>query len=310
MEDFNSAVNDLQSIMDGGGESQGIETAQPAQPVNPADIYELEYNGQKIPLPLNYNFKLKENGQTQEVPLKNLFNSFRQNAQLQRINTDYKSKFEWVDKEVGGWDKLQEYHQKWHALQSWSEQNPQEFERLWSLYQSKDALTQSEVTPDATQILNNPVVQSLQKEIQAMKEELGGYRQMREEQERAKDIEIVNKEKSEIEKQYGIKLDEPDEDGLSLYSKVLKHGIDRGYPDLTSAFLTFPGMMDRLRATVSTTARNEAVKAIKQDNAAGIMSRTTTRQTNGQGQAVDVSRLSKSERHHLAAQELEELLGR
>lgn len=286
-----------QGEQDGTQETEGQEEA--------VEYFELPYNGNNIRLPMNHEIPIPNEGGIQNVQLSTLLNKYRLASHLENKQKEWKEKmttFEQEQAEFGNWKEL---HNKYGAIQKWSEEEPDQWQALWDLYQNKDIHLAGDQQ-------NNALLQ----EINNLRNELGGLKEFqqsvmseREEAEVNSQVDSVNSEIASFKEEFShINLDETDLDGISLRGNILKFGAEGNYPNFRAAALDykFPDgtpLLTKLIDTVKREGRNEAVKAVKQDNRNGILSRSSTPNL-GQGQNVDVRRLSSDDRDDMALNEL------
>lgn len=310
--DTQAALAELQ----GAGEEESQAT-EPQQAETEVEYYDLPYNGQTIKLPLNHEIPLYHNGATQNIPLSKLFNGYRNSAHLEAKQKEFKEKITTMEPE---YEEFQKYKDKLYGLQKWSEENPNDFQALWDLYENRQAhLLSGQANPETapTQLPpDHPLIKQvaeLSEKFKSTEEKLSQYEQREQEALDQAQVDEVHQEIEEFSKEFpGVKLDELDPEGISLKSRIIQFGAENSYPNFRAAALSFQyadgtSLLNRLVETVKSEGRNEAVKAVKQDNANGILSRSST--PAGQGKTVDVRRLSDDDRRDLALEEFSGLLG-
>lgn len=284
------------------------ETSPNAQPNGQSveDMLEFDLGEQKFKVPYSYELPIKHNGTIVKTPLEKLINTFRQNQHFEDKNIKFRQEreaFEKQRKELGDIDSLR---QKYGAIQDWSEKNPEQWERLWQAYQDRDRLLNPGNNAD------NPLLS----ELEALKRELGPLKEFHKEYMTRAEQEQNEKVTAEVEKEiedfnskygkkYGINLGEKDDEGLTLTARIVKHGIDKGYPDFTSSALTY--LAPRLLTTVEHSGRVEAANSIKNDRKNGILSRSDT-PIGGEKFKLDPTKMSESERDRAAHAELAQLI--
>jgi len=264
--------------------------AQPTQTAEQKAIEMFEMGDQKYPA--NAEIKIVHNGQILKVPASKVLNTYRQFEHLQnKWANEYKPKIESFEKLRPEYEQAKAFKDKYGQIQEWSEKNPKDWETLWNLYQNKDkVLLESKVAPqqqsafEAAQVgnTNNPNLKPLIDELTQIKAELSQYKTAKEQWEakqqeiRAqKDTEFVMGEVDSFKKEYPeIDLEEVDPDGVKLWAKIMKFGIDNKLPDFETSAMKF--LKPRLIDTWSSRARNEAVKGLKADNRQGIVKRSAT----------------------------------
>src|SRR5437899_2639482 len=128
-------------------------TTQTAPPSTQAKIEELEYllGGKSFKLPSNAEFRLKHNGQYMQAPLEKMANAFRQSTHFEDKGKELRTLREQLEKDRGEVGKYNELRQKYEAIQSWSEANPKDWERLWMLFQNKERALLDGTVPRETQ---------------------------------------------------------------------------------------------------------------------------------------------------------------
>jgi hypothetical protein len=295
---------DLAKVTDAETPETAPTTPEVASEANAAPVEMFELGDQKFPSTLEA--KIAHGGEILKVPLSKMANTYRQFQHLQdKWTKEYKPKIEDYEKNLPEYQAAKQFKDKYGQLQEWSEKNPKEWETLWNLYQNKDKhLLESKIQPpiENAQLGNNPNFKPFVDEITALKNQLNdlvGFKQAFENKEKeAKlqaDTEYVKGEVETFKKEYPeINLEERDPDGVTLWAKIMKFGIDKNLPDFESAAMKF--LKPRLIDTWSSRARNETVKGIKTDNRQGIVKRSATPIT-GQGAAptIDPKKMSYAE---------------
>jgi len=283
------------------------ETPTPQTPPPTVEELEIALGGKPFKLPLNAEIPVKHNGQILKTPLEKLLNSYRQSTHLEDRIKEYKTLKEEAEKLRGDVNVFEEQRKKYGAIQDWSEQNPQDWERLYELFQNKDrALLEN-------QVQGQPNIEPLLGEISRLKQELEGIRSWKSDLEKQQEEELIEKDtervKSEIDdfkKNWPeIDLEERNLEGVSLKGLIMQHGIKRGLGEFKLAALDFLG--PRLLDLAQQRGRNEAVKGIQKETQQGIVARSSTPQGQSTSE-VDPSKLSKSDRTSAAKAELQRLL--
>lgn len=261
-------------------------------------------DGKTMKLPMDLEIALKQDGQMANVPLEKMLNSFRQAQHLQNKQKEYQTKLQSYEERAKQFDQ---YEGKYGAIQKWSEENPEAFEKLWQMFEAKDQiLTQN---PDQF----NPAIL----EINALKQKLSSIEPIISEFQKQRDLEATQKDVALIETQIGefkkdfpnMDLSEKDLDGIDLESRIIQHGIENGYKDFLSAAFTYPGLRQRLMDSVRANVKAETAKQIKTDTKNGILARSaapTAVKSNG---PLNVKRMSEDDRTAAALQEFERLMG-
>lgn len=250
------------------------------------EYYEL-MNGSK--LPGNTEFKLTHGGKILNVPVSKLANTYRQAEHMNDKWTQFKKQQEEFQSKYADADKHKEFYNKYGQLQTWSEQNPQEWERLWNLYQNKDQhLLRSNVSPQEAQALQSqnpgmniePLLNAFSQFKQQTEEKMSKYDQYvqnmeRQEAERvqAEDMEFIKNQVYGVQTEFPeINLDEKDPDGIALWAKIMQWGLENNYTDFDASARVF--LKDRITDVISTRARAEAMKGFKSDKQAGIVQKS------------------------------------
>lgn len=307
--DTQAALAELQ----GEGTEEVQQTEAPQQAETEVEYYDLPYNGQTIKLPLNHEIPLFHNGATQNVPFGKLLNGYRNAAHLEAKQKEFKEKLSQMEP---AYEEYNKYKDSLLALQKWSQEKPDEFEAIWDMYQNRQQHLLSGGQPSQEGIAQLPPDHPIVRKLAEVTEKLNQYDERFAQQERLaaeqEEQEIVGQIEQEIasfkEEFKHIDLDSADMEGISLRGRIMQFGAEKGYPDFRSAALSykFPDgtpLLARLMDTAKTQGRNEAVKAVKQDNMNGILSRSRT-PNQGQGTGLDVKRLDDSTRYDLALEEL------
>ncbi|GAG03493.1 unnamed protein product, partial [marine sediment metagenome] len=111
--------------------------------------------------------------------------------------------------------------------------------------------------------------------------------------------------KEQYSEKYGINLEEPDAEGVSLTARILQHGIKTGnnqsFTEAAKAYL-----FDRTLEIANVNGRTAAAQAVQADHKAGIVGRsaTPTGETN-----FDPTRMTEDKVDEMAAAELHRMLG-
>lgn len=276
------------------------ETAAPAEgqaPQTPQEFFEL--NGNKFPS--NTEFRITHGGKILNVPYSKLANTYRQAEHLNDKFSQFKKQQEEWQTKYADAEKWKGFYDKYGQLQSWSEQNPQEWERLWNLYQNKDQhllkAGMAPQDPNAPQTGQNfdPLLNAFAEFKKATEEKLSKYdqyvqqmEQQQAEQQQTADMDFIKNQVWEFQKSYQeINLDEKDPDGLPLWAKVMQWGVENSVPDFDLAAQAY--LKDRIADVISTRARTEAMRGLKGERQAGIIAKSNTpimnKGTQGQGAA-------------------------
>lgn len=308
--DHEAALAELQQA-----ETAGEEGQEQAQEEDNTEYYELPYNGETYKFPMNHEIPIYHNGQTQNVPFSKVINSYRNSAHLEQKQKELKDQLNQIKPE---YDEFQNYKDKLYALQKWSEENPNDFDRLYQLYENKDQhLLANQGSEQAGLPPDHPLIKqvsTLSQSLNEMQEKLSKYEQMEQEQVEQSQVAEVEKEIEDFSKEFsGVSLDEADPEGITLREQILKFGAENGYPTFRSAAMDYrypdgTPLLSRLLDTAKHEGRNETVKAVKRDNESGILKRSST-PSQGQGTAFDVRKLDNETRDELALEELSKAWG-
>lgn len=265
-----------------------------------ANFFETMMDGKPLKLPYNLELPIKHNGELIKLPLEKLVQNYRQNEHLQSKHKEFQTKQQEFESKVGDWTKVEELKNKYGALQEWSEANPDQFERIWQLFQSKDkVLAGGEFNPLEHKI------QSLEKQLMEMGEITKGFKSHQEEQAAQKDIALIDGQISEFSKEFPyLDLSEKDLDGIPLSDRIIQYGIDKRHPDFFSAAMTYPGLRKRLVEGVRESVKTDEAKRIKSDFKNGIIARNTTPNQVKAADPLNVRRMSEKDRDAMALEEL------
>ena len=280
--------------------------------------------------PVNTEFNLTHGNQVKKVPYSTLINTYRQASHLEDKFKSFNKESEAFKAQQGEYQKLKEFHGKYGALQEWSEKNPQEFQTIWDLYQNKGKhllSAQAGLTPNQqlqqaqgqlqqgqAQGLNPEQLRPFVDKISALESQLGELTQFKSQfdqeqtrkQEQA-DVEFVRGEMKTFQTEFPeINLQEKDPDGVTLWAKIIRYGVDNKIPTFDAAAMSY--LKPRIIDTVSSRARNETVKGIKTAKASGEVARSSTPFNQGQTKTIDPKKVSWSEAGQLAKQQYAQLI--
>lgn len=301
--EYTNLINNPEGDNASPTEQPATPNAEPAaQPTKQEIInyFETMMDGKPMKLPYNLELPVKHNGQMMNVPLEKLANTYRQHEHLTSKHKEFQTQQEQFKSQVGEWEQVQAMKEKFGAIQDWSEKNPEQFEKLWQLYQSKDqVLAGQEFNPLV------PEIQTLKQQLESLKPEVDYYKSLREQEAAKKDIDFVENQIKEFTKEYpGLDLSEKDLDGIDLTSRIIQHGIANKHPDFLSAVFTFPGMRQRLADSVRESVKLEQAKQIKSDNKNGIVARAPTQANVKAVDPTNVKRMSPQDRDKEALEAL------
>lgn len=283
-------------------------TPQPTQQTpqqKAVEEFEVLVGGKPVKIPATTEFSFKHNGQLTKTPLEKLLNVFRQGTNFEEKGKELKALREAIEKDRGDVDTYKSMRDKFEALQTWSEQNPDQWERLHRLFQDREkALTEGQV--EGGNVFSQELA-SLRNELKDLRDWKSKYDQDQQEARVAADTEAVKKDIEKFQADFKeIDLSEKDVDGYSLKSRIMKFGIDNEIPNFRTAALEY--LHDRLADILVERGRTEAVKNVQKDTQQGILARSGQPFSSGQGTEVDPRKLSSSELKRLATQELEAML--
>ena len=235
-------------------------------------------------LPLDAVIALKEKGQIQKIPLSQVVNGFRMNAQSARKFEEANKVKGEFEKTKGEYQKLQENYkavERYKALQDWSEQlemkDPVGYKLLMDTIErvKTGAYSAPEGGGDISQ--TSALHQTIA-DLRGKIEELSGWKSQfetaNEQKKMEDDRKFVDNEITEIKTKFKeINLDELDEMGIRLSTKVENWGVEKGYQNFTDAFYGY--FRDKIAEILMQRGKNEAVGGIKRDNAKGIIARSS-----------------------------------
>lgn len=279
--------------------------AQPTEAPKSVEMFEVQ--GAKYPV--DTKFKLTHGGKVLDVPYSTLANTYRQWQHMQdKWTSEFKPKIDEFQKLKPEFEKYKGFYDKYGQLQTWSEQNPQDWEVLWNLYQNKDkhlleakagVLGQPQAQgPNLAPITEN--LSKIQQELESLRSFKTQFEQKQQQEAERKDTEAVMAEVAEFKKSYPeLNLDERDPDGVSLWGKVIQYGIENKLPTFKAAANLY--LEERLRDIWSTRSRTETVKSFQADNKAGVIKRSTT-PFRSEGAKPNINKLSYADLASMAKQ--------
>lgn len=286
---------------------QVTESTKTAIPSTQAKIEEMEYllGGKSYKLPSNTEFRLKHNGQYLQTPLDKMANAFRQSQHFEDKGKELRTAREQFEKDRGDLNTYQEMRKKYEAIQAWSEANPQDWEKLWGLFQNKERnlLSPNTANPaENTQLLDK--IAFLEKKLSGHEEFMSKFQQDHEENLISQEEKKVLGEIEEFKKGWPeLDLQEKNLDGIPLVSLIINHGINEGIRDFKLAAFSYLG--PRLQDLLVSRGRNEAVKSVKKDTQQGIVSRSSTPFPGKGSNEVDPRKMSQQDRVKAAKAEFE-----
>lgn len=260
-------------------------------------------------IPEAAEFSFKHNGQLARVPATKLVNNYRQTSHLEAKLKEMNDRYSAYEKEVGPldeWTKRRDELGKYEQLQKWSQENPDQWQRIWEGYER----AQNGLPPQATGEAG-PQFDHLHKVISGLKEEIGGLNTWKQEREAADLQTRTDNEVGKIEEEainfgktyekYGISLDEVNEDGISLKGQIIKFAVDNKIGSFDVAASAY--LRDTLIEKAAQYGRQESVKGLKGDASAGIIDRSGV-PPQGQVKPVDVRGMSEDQRKDAALAEM------
>ena len=269
MENMTDIANELEGLSQ--GQEQPTET--PTVEADKGPLYEFEFGGAQHKIPLSHELPVKHNGQMVKAPLEQILNAWRERehfADKYKSFNSERAEFESTKSKFGDPDQLAQLQN----LQKWSVENAEDFEAIWKLHEDrKNALNGGGD--------DNPlsaIVREQNEQLRGLMEFKKSFEETQAQKEEAEMIEQVNndiKEFSEtIGKKYGIDLNEVDEEGVKLETRILQHGIDKNIDDFNTAASSY--LLPRIAESATQLGRTETVKAVKSDKRAGIIGRSET----------------------------------
>lgn len=278
------------------------QTSTPPTPQEKVEMYELAGNK----YPGNAEFKLNHGGKILNVPISKALNTYRQWQHLQdKWNNDYKPKITEFESLRPQFDQYKQFYDKYGQLQTWSEQNPKDWETLWNLYQNKDQhLLSQQVSGQAgapaAQNPNahlDPLIQKisgLEQTIQKLQGVASQYETSQQQAREAKDVEHIKGEISTFKTEFPeINMDEPDPDGIALWAKIVQWGSSNGYREFEPAARVF--LKERIADAHQQRARAEVMKTQKNDHSQGVIKRSATPFQGQETKPLDVRKMSYSQ---------------
>lgn len=307
-------VKEFESLLEQGESPEG-EAQAPGAPTPEEILY--FHGGKEGRLPLQAEIALKEDGKMARAPLNTILNHYRQRADLDKKSVELrKSRDEW-EAERGDIDTFRTNRDRYGAIQKWSEENPEEFQHIWDLYENRSKhLLQRDVGQPAAEGEAAPVglppavidkIANLEKTIENLQGFQDEFKQDQEKQKDERAYHEVGQEMDEFKKEFPeLNLDEQDGEGVPLAKKILVHGVQKQIPEFRLAAFSYLG--PKVTDALVQRGRNEAVKNVRQETQQGIVSRSTTPPVDGQRAEVDTKK-TWSDLHRDAKDELKQILG-
>jgi hypothetical protein len=261
---------------------------QAQQPAAPQSDYAGQvaeiYSGKNIyKLPYTAEIPFKQQGKVATMALGKLLNAYNQHlviqpkydATLKELNT-IRPEYETLKSKSQQLADLEK-------LQLWTEQNPEIFGKLWDSYTNREKLElQQKLGVEAPAQSSNGVNQQLLDVIAGLKGELGelktwksSWEQQQQQAEEEQNVKLIEGEIDEFKKSYPfLNIDTPDENGITLVEKIIKHGLDKRYPTFKVAALEYlePQLLERFKEQ----GRTEAVKSVRDNSKQGIIATSNT----------------------------------
>lgn len=194
---------------------------------------------------------------------------------------------------------IQEMEQKWKPYDEYARQNPEWYQHWSTAWERRTSPNQGDEFQSGHQAIPP-----------ALQEKLSAFEKFMEEQQAAKQAEVVQREDEALANEVrSIQEEFPDIDfqstdpvtGKSLEQQVLDHAITNGIPTFRAAFRDF--YHETLVSRAAERAKEEFAKKTQSDRKKGIIGRSPTPFQNG-GDAVDTKTRSWEQLERLAAQEL------
>ena len=262
----------------------------------PVETFEIIRDGKTYTFPVTTEFSYNHNNKISKVPYSTLVNSHRLGEHLNEKMKTYNDQAEEFKSRSEDFDKYKTFHEKFGALQDWSEKNPEDWSRLEDVWKNKEdhllrqSVNQNQTgeTPPTGQIPDALLqeMSSMRQKMNSQQETIDGWTKHQEDTQKQSDVDYVNKEIEEFQKAYPeIDLNEKDPEGVPLRARIMQNGVQENMPTFKSAALSY--LEDRLADTFSRRARNETSQSIKSDAQNGIIAKSTTPFIPVQGQSAN-----------------------
>src|ERR1051325_1307750 len=274
--------------------------AQPATSGEYGNLTAEIYSGKNVyKLPYSAEFAFPQKGKPTTYPIGKLVNIAGHHSTLQPKYDALLKEYNTVKPEYDQLKSKSERFSELEKLQAWSEQNPELFKHIWDGYTNREKLAlqqqmgmQSQ-NPEQASGVNNQlldVIAGLKNELGELKGWKTSWEQQQLQAEEEKNVTLIENEISDFKKAYPfLDIDTPDETGVTLLEKIIKHGIDKKYPTFKVAALEYlePQLLERMKEQ----GRTEAVKGIKDQNKKGIVATSNTPfPIDGQGSPADAKK--------------------
>lgn len=265
----------IDSLLNEGSPSRNIPMESPkAQAPAAPQSYKLTVNGKQIEAPLEKVLQWAQMG----------YNYPQKAAELNQKEQDFLKRQQ----------EIQELENKWKPykeVDEYASKNPDWWTQVQQSYQQK--ITAAESNPEITQLKQELA------ELKKFRDELSTEKQSTKIQEEDKrlagEVESIRKTYSNID------FDTPDEEGLNLEMKVLKHAQENGIPTFRAAFRDY--YHDHLLGKAKEEGKELVSKEIQKRTKLGILGETS-KPTKGLKPAENVKNKTYEQ---LAREALEEL---
>lgn len=289
-----------------GGASAPDTASTPAPAASEAKPVEyFELGTQRYPT--TTEFKVTHDGKIQNVPYSTMANAWRQAQHFEGKYKSFNQERQIWAQEKAKYDAALAFQQKYGPLQKWSEKNPKDWETIWNLYQNRDQHileARAGAAPTTAKPGQAPggINPALIEELTNLKKTVGDlvqtktqFDQYQNDQRMHRDTQQIWGEKEAFQKSYPeINLDERDPDGVTLWAKVMQHGVQQRIPNFKTAAMDY--LEARLQDTWAARSRNEAVKGLQTERRQGIVQRSATPiQGQGPTKPIDIRKLSYAE---------------
>lgn len=278
--------------------------------------------------PVNTEFGIPHGGTIKKVPYSTLINTYRQASHLEDKYKKFNTESEAFKTQQTDFQKYKGFHDKYGALQEWSESKPEEFKTIWDMYQNRGKhLLEAQLTPQ--QQLNQAQgqlqqgqsqglapeqlkpfidkISQLESQVQEFSQFKGQFDQQQKTQKEQADVDFVKTEMKTFQSRYPeINLQEKDPDGVSLWARIIQHGVAAQIPTFKAAALDY--LEDRVLDTVSSRARNQTVQGIKTAKANGEVARSSTPFNKGQSTPIDPKKVSWNDAGEMAKAQYAQLV--
>jgi hypothetical protein len=283
------------------GETSDTPQATTEAAVDTNEYIEIPVNGQMVKIPMNAEVPFKHAGTINKAPFSKILNEYRQGMHLDSKRSEYQKIKEEAEKARGESDSYQQMRQKYEAIQKWSEENPDQWERLYQMWQERDKVFTSQGPTDPNnQLLQH--IKGLEGKLKTYDEFMHNYQSKEQEQKTQQNVALVEQDMATFAKDFPeISLEEKDEEGYPLKSRIVAFGVQNDIPDFESAALKY--LKPRLLEVIQGRVRNETVKTVKSDKQQGIVGRSSTPQ--GKGSEVDPKKLSWNQLGEMARAEFD-----